>query len=184
VSRFFWTLATSAAFIVGVGTIANGQTTASGSPRVAPDGPAATRSVGARAPISADSSHSYDAQALRFETNWGNVKIIRGIDGPIVGTSGWFRGFDVEKLVARSPAAVKEAQSYNTANSRGSFVGVAGAVTTAIGILVMANSSNNAASPVLVIAGIGTMAWAAQHLSTSYSALSRALWWYNRDLTR
>jgi hypothetical protein len=53
-----------------------------------------------------------------------------------------------------------------------------------IGVIVAANSSNNAASPVLIIGGVGVMVWGAQHLSMSYSALSRALWWYNRDLKR
>jgi hypothetical protein len=184
VSRFFRALTASAVFIVGVGSVAAGQATANTSPRVAADGSNATRSVAAHTPALADSSRSYDAQALRFETNWGNVKIIRGIDGPVIGTSGWFRDFDLEKLLARSPAAVTEVHAYNTANSRGSFVGVAGAVTTAVGIAVMANGSNNAASPILVIGGVSAMVWGAQHLSKSYSALSRALWWYNRDLTR
>ena len=183
-SRFIWALAASAALIGGVGSVADGQAAAIGSPRAASDGSNAPRSVSSRATAPADSSRSYDGQALRFETNWGNVKIIRGIDGPVIGTSGWFRDFDLEKLLARSPAAVVEAQRYSTANSRGSFVGVAGAVTTAVGLAVMANGSNNAASPVLVIGGVSAMVWGAQHLSRSYSALSRALWWYNRDLSR
>jgi hypothetical protein len=184
VKRFIWALTASAALIVGVGSVAEGQATAAGAPRIAADGTNAARTAAPRATIPADSSRSYDAQALRFETNWGNVKIIRGINGPAIGTSGWFRDFDLERLLARSPAAVTEVRAYNTANSRGSFIGVAGAVTTAVGIAVMANGSNNAASPILVIGGVSAMVWGAQHLSTSYSALSRALWWYNRDLTR
>jgi hypothetical protein len=107
VSRFFWALSASAALIVCVGGIAEGQSSAPGAPRVASDGANAARVVSPRAATPEDSSRSYDAQALRFETNWGNVKIIRGIDGPVIGTSGWFRDFDVEKLVARSPAAVR-----------------------------------------------------------------------------
>src|SRR5919106_5344033 len=50
-----------------------------------------------------DSSRTYDAQALRFESRWGSVDIIRGAGGRVVGTVGWFRNFDVEKLVESSP---------------------------------------------------------------------------------
>ena len=131
-----------------------------------------------------DSTRSYDGQALRYESYWGNARIIRGADGPVVGTAGWFRSFDVEKLVAPSPSALIEARRYNTNNFRGSVVGSIGAATTLIGILVTANSSNNASSPMLIIAGVGTMAWSAQHFRIAYSALSRSLWWYNRDVAQ
>jgi len=53
-----------------------------------------------------------------------------------------------------------------------------------IGVAVTANSSNNASSPILIIGGVGMMAWAAQHFTMAYSALSRSLWLYNRDLGR
>ena len=181
-SKLFWVLIASTGFTIAAGTSAGAQSNTSGSPRAAQEGPTAVHNVPARAAAATDSSRSYDAQALRFETTWGNVKIIRGIDGPVIGTSGWFRDFDLEKLLASSPAAVTEAQSYNASNSRGSFVGVIGAVTTSIGILVTANGSNNAASPILIIGGVGAMVWGAQHLSMSYAALSRAFWLYNRDL--
>ena len=131
-----------------------------------------------------DSTRAYDGQALRYESYWGNAKIIRGADGPVVGTAGWFRSFDLEKLVAPSPSALVEARRYNSNNFRGSVVGSIGAATTLIGILVTANGSNNASSPVLIVAGVGTMAWSAQHFRIAYSALSRSLWWYNRDVAR
>ena len=51
-------------------------------------------------------AHGYDAQALRFETHWGSADIIRGANGPVIGTVGWFGDFDVERLVASSPQAV------------------------------------------------------------------------------
>ena len=138
----------------------------------------------AAAAQSTDSTRSYDGQALRYESYWGNARIIRGVDGPVVGTAGWFRSFDVEKLVAPSPSALIEARRYSTNNFRGSVVGSIGAATTLIGILVTANSSNNASSPMLIIAGVGTMAWSAQHFRIAYSALSRSLWWYNRDVAQ
>jgi len=102
---------------------AGAQTTA----RVAP--PAASSEAGssaglARAAQASDSSRGYDAQALRFETRWGSADIIRGADGTVIGTVGWFRDFDVEKLVESSPHAVTEARAFKTNNFRGSLVGV------------------------------------------------------------
>jgi hypothetical protein len=184
-SRSFWALCLGVVLIAGVGAKAGAQASAQvkrteeASP--GPASPTSSRSVSERA---TDSTHTYAAGALRFETSWGNVNIIRGADGPVVGTLGWFRDFDLTQLLASSPPAVADARVFQTNNFRGSVVGVIGATTTLVGVVVAANSSNNAASPVLVIGGVGAMVWGAQHLSTSYSALSRALWWYNRDLKK
>lgn len=131
-----------------------------------------------------DSTRGYDGLALRFESNWGSGRIIQGADGPVAGTVGWFRSFDVEKLVAASPSARAEARVYKTNNFRGSVVASIGAAAAAVGVVVAANSSNNASSPILIIGGLGAMAWGAQHVHIAYSALSRSLWWYNRDLAR
>ena len=139
------------------------------------------RTAGAQ---SKDSTRGAEVQALRYESYFGNARIIRGADGPIVGTAGWFRDFDVEKLVATSPSAQPDARLYKTNNFRASVVGSIGATVTLIGVAVTANGSNNASSPILIIGGVGALAWAAQHFTIAYSALSRSLWWYNQDLVR
>jgi hypothetical protein len=180
-SRFLFALIVSAVLTAGAERTAIAQDRGPEASAVTSAAPNSPRSIPEHA---TDSARNYDARALRFEASWGNVRIIRGANGPVLGTVGWFRDFDLEKLLAGSPSAVTEARAYQTANFRGSLVGGIGAATMAVGVLVAANSSNNASSPVLVIAGAGAMLWGAQHLSTSYSALSRALWWYNRDLTR
>jgi len=133
---------------------------------------------------SKDSTRGSEAQALRYESYFGNARIVRGADGPVVGTAGWFRGLDVEKLVAASPSAQSDARLYKTNNFRASVVGSIGAAATLIGVAVTANASNNASSPILIIGGVGAIAWSAQHFNIAYSALSRSLWWYNRDLAR
>ena len=179
-SRFFWTLTLGVALLSG-GAKAGAQSKNKGEKASGPAANSAAVNTGERA---TDSTRTYVASALRFETNWGNVSLIRGADGPVVGTLGWFRDFDLTQLLASSPSAVADARVFQTNNFRGSVIGAIGATTTMIGVIVAANSSNNAASPVLVIGGVGAMVWGAQHLSTSYSALSRALWWYNRDLKR
>jgi hypothetical protein len=178
-SRLFWALTFGVVLVAGAGATAGAQVKKS---EEAASGPAAGNSARSVAERATDSTRTYTAGALRFESSWGNVSIIRGADGPVVGTLGWFRDFDLTQLLASSPPAVADARVFQTNNCRGSLVGAIGATTTLIGVLVAANSSNNAASPVLVIGGVGAMVWGAQHLSMSYSALSRALWWYNRDL--
>src|SRR5712671_2071635 len=165
------------------GGTAGAQTIGHAAPTVAAPG-SGTTIISGRTAAPSDSSRGYDAQALRFETHWGSADIIRGADGPVIGTVGWFRDFDVEKLVASSPQAVIEARAFKTNNFRGSLVGGLGALTLVTGAILTANSSNNAASPILMIAGAGAMAWGAQHLNSGYSALSRSLWWFNRDLVR
>ena len=104
---------------------------------------------------SRDSTRSTEAQALRYESYFGNARIIRGADGPVVGTAGWFRDFDVEKLVATSPSALSDARLYKSNNVRASVVGSIGATVTLIGVAVTANASNNASSPILIIGGVG-----------------------------
>jgi hypothetical protein len=130
-----------------------------------------------------DSAQAYDSQALRFESRWGSADIIRGAKGEVVGTVGWFRDFDVEKVVQSSPRAATEAHDFQVNNYRGSLVTSIGASLVTIGIVVASNNSNNASSPILIIAGAGGIGWGLQHLSRSYAALSRAFWWYNRDLS-
>ena len=52
---------------------------------------------------------SYEQNALRLDTNFGDVRIVRGIEGTVVGRIGVFRGDDVTQVVAASPNAVAEA---------------------------------------------------------------------------
>ncbi|HMG69533.1 MAG TPA: hypothetical protein VK544_00360 [Gemmatimonadaceae bacterium] len=138
----------------------------------------------ARTSTTSDSSRSYDAQALRVESRWGSINIIRGVNGPVVGSVGWFRRFDVEKLVESSPQATTEAGKFKSNNFRGSLIAGLGATTLVAGAILTSNSSSNASSPMLMIAGAGAMVWGVQYLNKGYSALSRAMWWYNRDLPR
>lgn len=135
-------------------------------------------------PTRTDSSTVYDSQALRFESRWGSADIIRGAKGEVIGTVGWFRDFDVEKLLQSSPQAATAAHDFRVSNFRGSLVTTIGASLVAIGLVVAGNNSNNASTPVLIIAGAGGIGWGLQHISQSYAALSRAMWWYNRDLGR
>jgi len=145
----------------------------------------AIKAASATAPVTPPGSeHTYDARALRLEAEWGRLRILQGADGLIVGTAGVFRTANAEKIVAGSPRAETEAKLFRASHRRGALAGGLGAVTLVVGILASGSNSNNAATPVLMIAGAGAMAWGASQLNSAYSSLSRAVWWYNRDLPR
>jgi hypothetical protein len=182
-SNHFWALLLGAS-VLGVSANAQqaGEHTASSAAPAATankTGGAVTKGV-----VVADSVRTADLQPLRFETSWGSADIIRGADGPVIGTVGWFRAFDVEKLVESSPHAVTEARRFQTDNFRGSLVSSIGAATVGIGILVAGSNTNNASTPIIIIAGAGAIGWGLQHINNGYAALSKALWWYNRDQMR
>ncbi len=132
----------------------------------------------------AEPDSTYDSRALRLESHWGNLQIVRGAEGPIVGRVGVFRTANVEKTVAGSARAESEARLFKASHRPGAIASAVGALTFGVGLVASSNSSNNAATPILVIGGIGTMLWGAQHLNAAYAALSRAIWWYNRDFAR
>src|SRR3954469_21689539 len=147
-SNHFWALLLGASVL---GVSANAQQAGEHTAASAATAATANKTGGAvtKGVVVADSVRTADLQPLRFETSWGSANIIRGADGPVVGTVGWFRDFDVARLVESSPHAVAEARRFQTNNFRGSLVSTLGATTVAIGIVVSANSSNNAASPIL-----------------------------------
>jgi len=144
----------------------------------------AITAVSAPNPAAAGSEGTYDSRALRLEADWGRLRILQGVDGMVVGTAGPFRTAKVEKIVAGSARAETEAKLFRGSHRRGALSGAIGAVTLAAGIVVASNNSNNAATPVLIIAGAGGMLWGARQINSAYSSLSRAVWWYNRDLPR
>ena len=184
-SRFFLALIAGAAILNGGLVSVDAQSSGVENTRAVPvAGTSNVMNVSQRPAAANDSAYSYDSRALRFESSWGNVRIIRGANGQLVGTSGWFRDVELDKLVASSPMAVTQARLFEKNNFRGSLVGTLGAATTVVGLVLTTNGSNGASSPSLIIGGVGAMLWGAQHLTMSYSALSQALWWYNRDLPR
>ncbi len=125
---------------------------------------------------------TYEARALRLESSWGNFRIVRGALGHVEGTAGVLRAPDVEKLVAGSRRAETEARVFR-ANHRPGSIGITlGAVTFVAGAVAATSSVGSAATPMLMVVGIGGMVWGVKKLNTAYTSLSRAVWWYNRDL--
>src|SRR5688572_25066422 len=58
----------------------------------------------------AENPNTYDARALRLESSWGRARILRGVDGLVVGTTGVFNTVNVEQIVAGSSPAATEAK--------------------------------------------------------------------------
>lgn len=148
-----------------------------------------TASPGSSAPIEqgvsvSDGSSGYDARALRLESGWTGVSIVRGVNGPVVGRVGLFRTENVGEAMSGSFRAESEVRIFRADHKPGAIAGGVGAVTLLAGIVASSNSSNSAATPMLIIAGAGTMIWSARRLSSAYASLSRAVWWYNRDVAR
>lgn len=130
----------------------------------------------------AASDSSYETRALRLESNWGNFRIVRGAQGLVVGTAGVFRTANVESIVAGSRRAESEAKLFRANHRSGSIAVAVGAGTFVIGAVAATSSAGSAATPVLMVAGVGGIVWGARKLNTAYTSLSRAVWWYNRDL--
>jgi hypothetical protein len=179
-SNYFWALFFGAS-VLGVSAHAQQASEHTAGPSATAASGNKTAAAVGKGVVVADSGRATEVQPLRFETSWGSAEIILGADGPVLGTVGWFRGFDVEKLVESSPRAVTEARRFQTDNFRGSVVSSIGAATVGIGILVAGSNANNASTPIIIIGGAGAIGWGLQHINNGYAALSKALWWYNRD---
>ena len=133
-------------------------------------------------PALGQTEESYDVQALRLESHWGQYHILRGADGAVVGKAGVFRTADVEKIVAGSARAETEAKLFRVSHRSGAIATTLGALTFVGGLIASTNSSNSAATPIIMIGGLGGVLWGMRRFDSAYSSLSRAVWWYNRDI--
>lgn len=128
---------------------------------------------------------SYDDNALRLNARLGDVRIVRGIDGPVVGRIGVVHGTDLAELFAASPKAVAGAREFQ-ANYR------PGIITFGLGLISLGASIgvsrihdvNGGITAGLTIATVGLLTYGGGRLERAYNALSSSIWWYNRDLAR
>ena len=126
---------------------------------------------------------SYDQNALRLDGKFGDVSIVRGIDGTVVGKIGVFRGIDVAKVVETSPNAVAEAREFQRNYRPGTIALGLGLI--GLGASVGASQihdTNRGITTGLSIATIGLITYGGGRLQKAYNALHKSLWWYNRDL--
>ena len=127
----------------------------------------------------------YDENALRVESRQGNLRIVRGVEGIVVARAGILHGPRVADLVMRSDSALAAAKVFERDYDPGQWVLGLGIATlgAAIGASRI-HDINPAIQGSLTAASVILLAYGASKLDSAYRALSRAIWWYNRDLTR
>lgn len=130
----------------------------------------------------ADSVGAYDSLALRLETHMGEFRIIRGLNGPEVGHIGMFTRVNLEPLVAPSANATREAREFNRNHGPGMLAGVTGLVIFGVAAAASSVSNANWGLTAATAGGGALMIYGAVRLDKAYSSLSKAIWWYNRDL--
>jgi hypothetical protein len=128
---------------------------------------------------------SYDKDALRLDSRIGDIRILRGVEGTVVGMIGVFRGQDLSAVVQASGNAVAEARTFQRDYRPGNLILGLGLMTfgAALGVSRISDV-NPGISTGLFVASVGFIGYGGFKLQSAYNALHRALWWYNRDLPR
>lgn len=128
---------------------------------------------------------NYDDNALRVESHRGSLQIVQGIQGTIVARSGVFHGPKVANLVTRSDSALAEAKVFERDFEPGQYVTAIGIATLGAAIGAWRIPDVNAAIPTaLTIVSVSLITYGGTRLERAYRALSKAIWWYNRDLKK
>jgi hypothetical protein len=146
---------------------------------------AAHIALGGVSVVTAQEGATYDDNALRLEGHIGDVRIVRGVHGTVLGKIGVFRGIDIARLVSPSERATIEAKNFAQNYGPGTWLTSLGIATlgAAIGVSRI-HDVNSSITTGLMLAGTGLIVYGGGRLESAYNALSRSVWWYNRDLKR
>jgi hypothetical protein len=127
----------------------------------------------------------YDENALRVESRQGNLQILRGIDGKVAARAGMFHPPRLANLVIQSDSALAEAKVFERDYEPGQWMAALGIATlgAAIGVSRIADI-NPVIQVSLYTTSFAALAYGGNKLHSAYGALSKAIWWYNRDLKR
>jgi hypothetical protein len=140
-------------------------------------------SLGATAMSAQDSS--YDERALRVESRLGDLQIVRGTQGVVVARAGAFRGPKVAPLVGESENALAEARVFEREYDPGQYILALGIATLGASVGASRIADINFAIPTsLSVTSFLLIGYGGLKLERAYRALSKAVWWYNRDLKR
>lgn len=128
---------------------------------------------------------SYDENALRMESRLGDLQIVRGTQNVVVARAGVFRGPKVTPLLGQSENALAEARVFEREYDPGQYILALGIATLGASVGASRIADINLAIPAsLSVASFSLIAYGGLKLERAYRALSRAIWWYNRDLKR
>jgi hypothetical protein len=138
--------------------------------------------LGGAAVLTAQGS-SYDTSALRLEGHGGDLRIVRGVQGTVVAHIGGFRTPDVSAIVSPSEKAMVEAKSFAHDYGPGNWTAAVGIVAVGAAIGVSRMHDGNTSLPTgLAVSGAALILYGGTRIQSAYNALTRSIWWYNRDL--
>ena len=133
--------------------------------------------------LTAQEAPTYDDNALRLDGHLGDVRIVRGAEGTVVGKISSFRGIDVAKLVSSSEKATIEAKKFEHDYGPGTWLASLGIATLGVWIGVSRiGDVDRGITTGLLLVGTSSLVYGAGRMQNAYNALSRSIWWYNRDL--
>jgi hypothetical protein len=128
---------------------------------------------------------TYDENALRVDQHRGIIRIVRGVSETVVLTVGAIRAVDLAGVVSPSPNAVAQAKIFEHDYRPGSWIASFGIATLGLAIGTYRIADLNQAIPTgLTIAGVSLITYGGWRLENAYRALSKSVWWYNRDLKK
>jgi hypothetical protein len=128
---------------------------------------------------------TYDEDALRVEQHRGTISIVRGVSESVVLEVGAFRAVDVAGIVSRSSNAVTQAKIFENNYRPGTWILSVGVATLGAALgSYRVNGLNQAVPTGLTIAGVSLITYGGWRLGNAHRALSRSVWWYNRDLKK
>ena len=136
-----------------------------------------------------DSAGAYDTRALRVESRPGDWVLLRGRQGEVVGSINAFRGaLDLPAVLGPSPEAVREARVFTDTYRKGGILAGVGIALFGVGRGIAGindiDPAISVSATVASTAGVFLAAYGAKYLYQASSALSKAVWWHNRELTR
>jgi len=128
---------------------------------------------------------TYDENALRVDQHRGTISIVRGISETVVLKVGAFRAVDVAGIVSPSANAVTQARLFEHDFRPGTWMVSLGIATLGVALGSHQIADLNQAVPAgFTIAGVSLITYGGWRLGNAYRALSKSVWWYNRDLKR
>ena len=130
---------------------------------------------------------NYDECALRLEPAWFGEKLVRGQAGTKVGLVGGFGGPRLGHIVQQPDSARLYIQTYDRDYTPGALTATLGAAAATVAWLVAgANEGTDERRNWTIVALVATgVTWhGARRVERARRALSRGIWWYNRDLPR
>ncbi|MFN2637020.1 MAG: hypothetical protein ABR585_08340 [Gemmatimonadaceae bacterium] len=135
--------------------------------------------------MNAQATSSYNDNALRVESHFGDARLVRGEQGILVGKLGNFRVIDLASIVKSSPNAVVEAKKFQKDYLPGAmFAGLGLAAFGAYLGVSRIPDVNGLITYGLWMGGLTLIVYGGGRMHNAYNALSRSIWWYNHDLAK